>query len=346
MNIVRLLLIVSTAVLLSACGGGGGGGSVSAAAQSTVIDNFNMTEGTADDKLGATYLQEFLTEKNASGTTVSDLYSRIDLSGLESAHSSGWTGKGETITVLDNEFSLESDHGRLVSDIARVVSPGASRNEYSLSTTLDNSAMKLATIASGVITISVGYTPAQMDGDPGLAAKVDSLVSSMEGADAVVTVAAQHSNWTNGVKDGVSGRGGFSSCPDVGTMTVANCNGWAIDGLDSSNVIYVGEINSSNEIPAWSNQAGSAHKNQFLVTSADKITTASDGEPDGNSFAAPRVAGASALVRHKFPNLTAAQTATVILHTADDLGEAGIDDVYGHGELNVGSALAPIGNLH
>ena len=129
-------------------------------------------------------------------------------------------------------------------------------------------------------------------------------------------------------------------------MTVANCNTWSIQGLDSDNVIYVGEIDSNNNIPLWSNQAGDANKNQFIVTSSDEITTSSNGEPSGNSYAAPRVAGAGLLVRHKFPNLTGTQTATVILQTADDLGAVGVDDVYGYGKLNVGKALAPVGNLH
>jgi hypothetical protein len=341
-KILKLVLSVFSILLLNGCGGGGGTSSLT----STVIDGFNLSQGTADTKLGATYLQEFLTEKSAESTTVSNLYSRIDLTGLESAHSAGWTGNGETITVLDSDFSLESDHGRKVSDITRVVSPGASRNEYNLTVTLSNSSKNIATIASDVITSSVGYTPSYLASDGTTASLMDDLVSDMEGSDALITIAAQHTNWTNGTKGGVSGRGGFPTCPDSGTMTVANCNNWAINNLDASNVIYVGEINSSNNIPSWSNQAGSTHKNQFIVTSSDEITTASDGDPDGNSFAAPRVAGAGALVRHKFPNLSGSQTATVILNTADDLGDTGVDSVYGHGKLNIGKALAPVGNLH
>ena len=76
------------------------------------------------------------------------------------------------------------------------------------------------------------------------------------------------------------------------------------------------------------------------------MTSVSDGVPDGNSYAAPRAAGVGALIRHKFPNLNGSQAATVILHTADDLGATGVDEVYGHGKLNAGAALAPIGNLH
>jgi hypothetical protein len=291
-------------------------------------------------------MQEILTAADSS-TSVDTMYSRIDLTGLESAHSAGWTGKDKTITVMDSDtFDQSSWHGRYVSDIARFVAPGASRNEYVLSDVLIDSSKNIATIASDIITTSVGYTPSGLASNGATASAMDDLVRDMEGSDALVTIAAQHSNWTNGTKGGVSGRGGFPTCPDSGTMTVANCNNWAIDNLDSSNVIYVGEVNSSNNIPDWSNQAGSTHKNQFIVTSSDEITTASDGDPTGNSFAAPRVAGAGALVRHKFPNLSGSQTATVILNTADDLGDTGVDSVYGHGKLNIGKALAPVGNLH
>lgn len=333
--------LVGSTLLLTGCGGGGGGGSSAA----TAIDGFNMTQGTADTKLGATYMQEFLTANNAVSTTVSDIYSRLNVPGLEQAHLDGWTGKGKTITVLDDAFSA-GGHGRLVSDIAHNMAPGASRNEFGAEAVI-NTADNLATMASDVITTSVGVTPSYLAGNPSVDAILTDFVRDLESSNAVITVAAQHSNWTGTRADtGTTGRGGFTTCPNNATMTVANCNTWTYKGLDSSNVIYAGEVDSSNNIPSGSNQAGDTHKNQFIVTSSDYITTASDGGTHGNSFAAPRVAGAGALVRHKFPNLSGSQTATTILHTADDLGAAGVDAVYGHGKLNVGKALAPVGNLH
>jgi hypothetical protein len=351
MNIKAIVLtgLVGSTLLLTGCGGGGGG---SAATHPTVIDGFNMTEGTADTKLGATYIQEALT---AGGFSIgpSTMYSRVNVSGVEAAHSAGWTGLGKTITVLDSDFTVNGatdcagSHGRCVSDIARTVAPGATRNEYGLGE-LGNSSKNLTTMASDVITSSTYYAPSSLALNPTLDNYVTSVITDLEASDALVTMAAQHSNWTSAAvtKGGVGGRGGFTACPDVGTMTVANCNSFAVKGLDSTNVIYVGEVDSSDNIPVWSNQAGEAHKNQFLVTSSDFITANSDGGAYGNSFAAPRVAGAGALVRHKFPNLSGAQTATTILHTADDLGVAGVDAVCGHGKLNVGKALAPVGNLH
>ena len=344
MNIKAIVLtgLVGSTLLLTGCGGGGGGGSSAA----TAIDGFNMTQGTADTKLGATYVQEFLTANNAVSTTVSDIYSRLNVPGVEQAHLDGWTGKGKTITVLDGAFSA-GGHGRLVSDIAHNIAPGASRNEFGTEAVI-NTADNLATMASDVITTSIGVAPSSLAASPSVDAILTDFVRDLESSNAVITVAAQHSNWTGTRSDspGKTGRGGFTTCPNNATMTVANCNTWTYKGLDSSNVIYAGEVDSSNNIPSWSNQAGETHKNQFIVTSSDYITTASDGGTHGNSFAAPRVAGTAALVRHKFPNLSGAQTATTILHTADDLGVAGVDAVYGHGKLNVGKALAPVGNLH
>jgi hypothetical protein len=332
--------LAGLSLLLTGCGGGG-----STAVIPTVIDGYNMTEGTADTKKGATYVQEFLTEVGSS-TTVSTMYTRLDVPGVEQAHLDGWTGKDKTITVLDSDFSTGA-HGRTVSDIARIVAPGATRNEYLLGS-LTDSAKNIATMASDVITTSSGYTPFALTASPATATYVDDLISAAEASDALITVAAQHSNWTGDREDSpeITGRGGFTTCPNDATMTVANCNSWSIQGLDSDNVIYVGEIDSNNSIPSWSNQAGDANKDRFIVTSSDVMTSASDGVPDGNSYAAPRVAGVGVLVLHKFPNLNGSQAATVILHTADDLGVTGVDEVYGHGKLNAGAALAPIGNLH
>ena len=343
MNIKAIVLtgLVGSTLLLTGCGGGGGGGSSAA----TAIDGFNMTQGTADTKLGATYIQEFLTANNAVSTTVSDIYSRLNVPGVEQAHLDGWTGKGKSITILDGTFNT-GDHGRLVSDIAHASAPAADRNEfYYLG--LD-SGKNLTTMASDIITTSSGAAPSALTADPELASYIAGVVSDFKSSNALMTVAAQHSNWTGSRVDspGRTGRGGFTTCPNNATMTVENCNTWAVQGLDSSNIIYAGEVDSSNNIPSWSNQAGDTYKNQFIVTSSDYITTASDGGTHGNSFAAPRVAGAGALVRHKFPNLSGSQTATTILHTADDLGVAGVDAVYGHGKLNVGKALSPVGNLH
>jgi len=72
----------------------------------------------------------------------------------------------------------------------------------------------------------------------------------------------------------------------------------------------------------------------------------------GTSYAAPRVAGMVAIVRSKFPNLNASQTASIMLDTAryDTLTcyktATGCDPaIYGKGEASLSRALAPVGKL-
>lgn len=65
----------------------------------------------------------------------------------------------------------------------------------------------------------------------------------------------------------------------------------------------------------------------------------------GSSFAAPVVAGAAALLAQAFPNLTAQQIVSLLLNSGDDLGIAGVDNIFGHGRINVGRAFQPVGTL-
>ncbi len=71
------------------------------------------------------------------------------------------------------------------------------------------------------------------------------------------------------------------------------------------------------------------------------------GLGDGAStvYAAARVAGAAELVRHKFPKLTGKLVKNLLLKTATDLGDRGVDPIYGHGRLNLLEARSPQGTL-
>jgi len=62
----------------------------------------------------------------------------------------------------------------------------------------------------------------------------------------------------------------------------------------------------------------------------------------GTSMATPHVAGAAALLLEENPSLTPEQIKTLLETTADDLGEAGWDNVYGWGKINMQNALENI----
>lgn len=115
--------------------------------------------------------------------------------------------------------------------------------------------------------------------------------------------------------------------------------------------------NTEEKIASYSTRAG-VMADRFLLAPGesglyreDKFSQTAEAIV-GTSFAAPRISGAAALLRHKFPNLDGPQTASILLLTADkDINNDGNDDftgtsaTYGHGKLDLPSAMAPVGTL-
>jgi hypothetical protein len=64
----------------------------------------------------------------------------------------------------------------------------------------------------------------------------------------------------------------------------------------------------------------------------------------GTSFAAPLVSGAVALLQNRWPWLQnyPKETVDIILNSAKDLGAPGVDNVYGHGLLDVTASQSPL----
>ena len=59
----------------------------------------------------------------------------------------------------------------------------------------------------------------------------------------------------------------------------------------------------------------------------------------GSSFAAPIVTGTAALIKQKYPWMDGSLIRQTILSTATDIGERGVDEIYGWGLLNIDKAL-------
>ena len=168
------------------------------------------------------------------------------------------------------------------------------------------------------------------------------LISSMAGVpqfsttDAVVAVAA--------------GNGG-AACTE---KNLNGCNALAIalaiQPNTKSNTILVGATEGSGfneKIATYSSRAG-MFKDRYMMASGDTGLL----DIQGTSFAAPRIAGAASILRQKFPNLSGSDAASVLLLTANkDINNDGFDDFagtsnfYGHGKLDLLSALSPQGSL-
>ena len=101
---------------------------------------------------------------------------------------------------------------------------------------------------------------------------------------------------------------------------------------------------SSENIATYSTRAGIL-ADRFLLASGSTGYTG----VVGTSFAAPRIAGAAAVLKHRYPSLMAKDIASVLLLSANkDINNDGVNDftgvhpVYGHGKLDLNRALALI----
>jgi len=84
----------------------------------------------------------------------------------------------------------------------------------------------------------------------------------------------------------------------------------------------------------------------------DTVLTVTRGTPDhgyelssGTSMAAPHVTGGLGLLFERFPYLSNAQVRDVILTTATDIGDPGIDEIYGWGMADLRKAIEGYGSL-
>lgn len=78
------------------------------------------------------------------------------------------------------------------------------------------------------------------------------------------------------------------------------------------------------------------------MVAVDVGVVGKDGQPTtvtGNSFAAPAVAGAAALLKQYWPQLGGKAISRILLDTATDLGDKGADQLYGAGLLNIEAAM-------
>ena len=119
---------------------------------------------------------------------------------------------------------------------------------------------------------------------------------------------------------------------------------------DAENVITVGAVDHSGDIFELSSRGPTAkgETKPDLVTMGVNVVSALAGTENGKSsisgtsMAVPQVSGAVALLLQANPDLSPADVKRVLLKTADDLGPAGQDNIYGYGALDLTDALQRI----
>lgn len=336
---MKKYIAIATLLGLAACGGGGGGGTGTVTMTNPtpvnpivtpdpvvtpdpivtpdpVIESRPIT-GTPDTTLGAQYLQD-----RQPGYNIQNEYNAANVTGLETVHSEGWTGEGINIGIVDDGFSV-GQHGHATGYTAETVAPGATFTNESYSdgfiNTLTNQDVINHSWGLGSTQEVYGYTGQQV-----MTILLNELEVSSPGALNVIAAP----NTGNRPHEG-------SSTDDSGVIDGAGAAYLAGD-LDGT-YIFVGAHDSEyTSVPLGS------LANDGLVADGTDVFTESD---QGTSFAAPKVTGAAALIMHKF-GTSAETTKDILLNTADDSFTGYSQNQHGHGMLDVGAAMSPVGNLN
>lgn len=106
--------------------------------------------------------------------------------------------------------------------------------------------------------------------------------------------------------------------------------------------VNVVSIDNNQNIAWYSNQCGIT-QNYCIAAPGSAWNTDANDYNSGTSFAAPTVSGAIAVIKEAFPYMKANEITELLFTTAKDLGESGVDAVYGWGLLDMEKATRPVG---
>ena len=106
--------------------------------------------------------------------------------------------------------------------------------------------------------------------------------------------------------------------------------------------VNVVAVDNNNKLASYSNQCGIT-QNYCIAAPGSQWNTEANKHAYGTSFAAPVVSGAIATIKEAFPYMNAEKITELLFVTAQDLGETGVDSVYGWGLLDMEKATRPVG---
>ena len=109
-------------------------------------------------------------------------------------------------------------------------------------------------------------------------------------------------------------------------------------------VVALNPNGTDYSLASYSNRCGVA-MDRCVAAMGGNVTHNVNGEITGyggTSSAAPQVTALAAMILSKWPQLTGVDAGNVIISTTRDIGEEGVDDVFGNGLIDVQAALSPV----
>lgn len=293
--------------------------------------------------------------------TNSDEYRKswgLEAIGARAAYDAGLTGKGVTVAILDcGVATAQAEVLRNVSRRSTDVVPG--RKAPVTDPHGAYTAAPLAAALNGRGMVGVAYNATLLavraDVEGGLNGKCAFRPSDLaRGLDyaadqkaRVVVLPLQH-----GKPLGAAFEASLQRLVDGGAVVViaaGNRSGpdpswpamYAIDPRYSGSILVAGATGYYGSIASWSNRAGQV-KAWYVAAPGEWVLTDCAAKcqlVSGTSFSTSYVAGGLALMMEAWPQMAGRDIAARLLASARDAGDAGVDDVYGRGMLDLGGAF-------
>ena len=362
--------MVATATL-AACGGGGGGGGVNSTPAPPVVTPTPTPTPVATPTPTPTPSP---TPTPTSSDDTSEYRATVGAVSMNAlaAYSKGATGAGVNLAVIDSGIDLQSEEfgGRIAAASQDVAGNTSIDDEGGHGTAV---AFTAAGRRNGVATHGVAFDAtlvvirADRPGTCATATTTDDSTSGCKfgsdaitkGVDAARVAGAKVINMSLGGTDmpasltaaiGRATAAGIVVVIAAGNDGSANPDPFTNVAGDPTNgrnqVIIAGSVGSADGISTFSDRAGNqaAH---FLTAVGERVRAPDQNNTaflwSGTSFAAPQISGAVALLAQAFPNLTGAQIVDLLFRTARDVGDPGIDAIYGNGVIDLTKAFQPVG---
>ncbi|NMG43639.1 S8 family serine peptidase [Aromatoleum toluvorans] len=281
------------------------------------------------------------------------------------AHARGYTGRGAVVAVLDT--GVQGNHIELNTQLVGTTMYDASIRATVAQTDGDGHGTHVAGIVAG--STGTGYSygiapdakvlPVKVFTSGTWTASSTALAIGLNTAAANPSVSVVNMSLGGSSPLGATFETSLRSAIAADKLIVAAAgnNGgaapiwparYAKESWAKGQIIAVGAVDANNQIASFSNRAGDT-ANWFIVAPGVRVVSSYNNGGyvymSGTSMATPVVAGAAALLEGAWPQLKAAQVASILFQTATDLGTPGVDAIYGWGLLNVDRAMQPVGTL-
>ncbi len=170
--------------------------------------------------------------------------------------------------------------------------------------------------------------------------------ATANGADIIsmsISISSEHGEITNSTSYQLVKNALAQAYTENILIVAAAGNGYGaelVQPANHSHVIAVGAISSDKVLADFSNHGAEIVAPGVLVKSTIPYNGFSTSS--GTSMATPHVSGALALLKSYNQSLTNDELRSIIRDTAEDLGVAGNDGIYGYGLINVTKAMERI----